>query len=98
MALGALILPLSKIVPPIYVWRIRSRIYRWYGQLRLVEQSLADFQAQPDAELVRQQIVRRDEVEATVNQLNLPLVYAEGLYGLRSHIAFVRERLRSLLR
>ena len=40
VALGALILPLSRVVPPLYVWRIRSRVYRWYGQLRTVEQAL----------------------------------------------------------
>lgn len=97
VALGALILPLSKIVPPIYVWRIRSRIYRWYGQLRLVEQALYELDKQADAGLVQQQITRLDEIEATVNQLNVPLAYAEELYGLRSHIAFVRERLRRLL-
>jgi hypothetical protein len=34
VALAALVIPLSKIVPPLYVWRIRSRVYRWYGQLR----------------------------------------------------------------
>lgn len=97
VALGALILPLSKIVPPIYVWRIRSRIYRWYGQLRLVEQALLELDNQAEAKLVQQQIDKLDEIEATVNQLNVPLAYAEELYGLRSHIAFVRERLRRLL-
>jgi hypothetical protein len=40
VALGALILPLSKVMPPLYVWRIRSRVYRWYGQLRAVEQKV----------------------------------------------------------
>jgi hypothetical protein len=40
VALGALMLPLSRIVPPLYVWQVRSRVYRWYGQLRAVEQAL----------------------------------------------------------
>lgn len=97
VALGALILPLSKIVPPLYVWRIRSRIYRWYGQLRLVEQAIAEFDADPTATQVSQQIARLDEIESTVNQLNVPLAYAEELYGLRSHIAFVRQRLLGLM-
>lgn len=40
IALGALALPLSRIVPPLYVWKVRSRIYRWYGKLRAVEQAI----------------------------------------------------------
>ncbi|MDB5746867.1 MAG: C4-dicarboxylate transporter substrate-binding protein, partial [Massilia sp.] len=39
VALAALVIPLSKIVPPLYVWRVRSRVYRWYGELRAVEQA-----------------------------------------------------------
>ena len=33
----ALLIPLSRILPPLYTWRVRSRVYRWYGQLREVE-------------------------------------------------------------
>jgi hypothetical protein len=40
VALGALILPLSRVIPPLYVWRVRSRVYRWYGLLRSVEQAI----------------------------------------------------------
>ena len=33
----AILLPLSRVVPPLYQFRIRSRIFRWYAQLREVE-------------------------------------------------------------
>ena len=33
----AIMLPLSRIVPPLYEFRVRSRIFRWYGQLREIE-------------------------------------------------------------
>ncbi len=33
----ALALPLSRIVPPIYTLRIRSRVFRWYAELRDIE-------------------------------------------------------------
>ena len=32
-----LMLPLSRIVPPIYQFRVRSRVFRWYARLRDVE-------------------------------------------------------------
>jgi hypothetical protein len=43
LALGiilAVLLPLSRIVPPLYQFRIRSRVFRWYGQLRDIENRL----------------------------------------------------------
>ena len=33
----AIMLPLSRIIPPMYAFRVRSRIFRWYGQLRDIE-------------------------------------------------------------
>jgi hypothetical protein len=94
VALAALIIPLSKIVPPLYVWRIRSRVYRWYGQLRAVEQALES--ADPaQCEEVRADLLRRlDDIERNVNHISIPLAYADALYGLRSHINFVRQRVR----
>ncbi len=33
-------LPLSRVVPPLYQFRVRSRVFRWYAQLRDVETQL----------------------------------------------------------
>jgi TRAP transporter TAXI family solute receptor len=97
VALAALVLPLSKVVPPLYVWRIRSRVYRWYGQLRGVEQAL-EAATGADREPVCRDLLRRlDEIEEMVNQISIPLAFADGLYGLRSHINFVRNRVRTVL-
>ncbi len=97
VALGALILPLSKVVPPLYVWRIRSRVYRWYGQLRTVEQALEDAPEGRRDEIYAAQLKRLNEIEEMVNQISIPLSFADGLYGLRSHINFVRQRVLSLM-
>jgi TRAP transporter TAXI family solute receptor len=91
VALGALFLPLSKVIPPLYVWRIRSRVYRWYGQLRAVEQALADANATQRAE----QLERLNDIEDRVNELSVPLSFADEVYGLRSHIQLVRQRIQS---
>ena len=95
VALAALIIPLSKIVPPLYVWRVRSRVYRWYGELRAVEQA---WEGVDDAqrEIVRADLLRRlDEIEEQVNHISIPLAYAAVLYGLRGHINIVRQRLQA---
>lgn len=93
LALGALLLPLMRIVPPLYVWKVRSRIYRWYGLLRKVEQSIADIEPDERRRIAPEQLRRLDEIEMRVNQISIPLAFAEELYRLRSHIQFVRHRL-----
>src|SRR3569623_313431 len=98
VALGALILPLSRIVPPLYVWKVRSRVYSWYGQLRTVEQAVEDVPAEKRAEVYPAQLARLNEIEELVNQISIPLSFAEELYGLRSHINYVRTRVRGLMR
>ncbi|WP_325426656.1 TAXI family TRAP transporter solute-binding subunit [Aquabacterium sp.] len=82
----AVLLPLSRIVPPLYQFRIRSRVFRWYAQLRAIEEGLG---SRPAEELARE----LDEVEARVGQVSVPLSYADELYSLRGHIAMVRRRL-----
>jgi TRAP-type uncharacterized transport system substrate-binding protein len=84
----AVLLPLSRIVPPLIELRIRSRVFRWYGQLREIEAAAG---AKPAQELLKQ----LDDVEQRVNHVQLPLSYADELYALKSHIQFVRRRLQA---
>ena len=93
VALGALLLPLSRVVPPLYVWKVRSRIYRWYGQLRSVEHAVAQADDKSLPQVCREQLERLAQIEHKVNQLTIPLSFAEELYELRSHINFVRKRI-----
>jgi hypothetical protein len=93
IALAALLLPLTRIVPPLYVWKVRSRIYRWYGQLRSVEQAIEEVPSGSRHRIYPEQLSRLDDIEAKVNQISIPLAFAEELYRLRSHIHFVRNRL-----
>ena len=87
LSIVAVLLPLSRIVPPLIELRIRSRVFRWYGQLREIEAATA---ARPAQELLSS----LDEIEAKVNTVQLPLSYADELYALKSHIQFVRRRLQ----
>ena len=83
----AVLLPLSRVVPPLYQFRIRSRVFRWYGQLREIEDEL---HAHPER---REQLVQQlDALDDKVSRITLPLAYADELYALRSNIALVRQR------
>ena len=90
-AILAALIPLSRVLPPIYRFRIRRRIFRWYASLRAIEDELA----QPGAAMPanREQLrARLDELDATTGLITVPLSYTEELYSLRSHIAMVRAR------
>ena len=95
LSIGALLIPLSRIIPPLYQWRIRSRIYRWYGQLRDVEKQTMLPKIDRSLRMDQDMFARLDEIEAKVNNLNVPLSHADVLYHLRSHIALVREKLKA---
>jgi TRAP-type uncharacterized transport system substrate-binding protein len=86
LSIVGLLIPLSRVVPPLVEFRIRSRVFRWYGQLRAIE--AAEGHAPVD-ELRR----RLDEIEAHTARIAVPLSYADQLYELRSHIQLVRRRL-----
>jgi ABC-type nitrate/sulfonate/bicarbonate transport system substrate-binding protein len=93
LALGiivAILLPLSRVVPPLYQFRIRSRVFRWYAQLRSIEERLqAEPAAQPD--LARE----LEQLDERVGRIHVPLSYADELYALRGNIDLVRRRLNS---
>ncbi|HYD95155.1 MAG TPA: TAXI family TRAP transporter solute-binding subunit [Noviherbaspirillum sp.] len=97
VALGALILPLSRIIPPLYVWKVRSRVFRWYGQLRAVEQAIEDVPPERKRDVYPAQLARLNDIEERVNRISIPLSFADELYGLRSHINFVRRRVQGLM-
>ena len=82
----AILIPLSRALPPLYQFRIRRRIFRWYAQLRDVEEAMGK---QPSDEL----LARLGEIESRVEHVTVPLSYADELYSLRSHIQLVRGRL-----
>jgi hypothetical protein len=90
-AIVAVLLPLSRIVPPLYEYRVRARVFRWYGELRAIEDDLA---AQPAPEARAGLLARLDALDAQVERVTVPLSYADELYALRHAIALVRRRLR----
>lgn len=90
VSLLAVLLPLSRVVPPLYVFRIRSRVFRWYGRLRDIEDGLA--RGRGDTAALLQEL---DQLDRRVETLNIPLAYAEELYALRSHIVLVRRKVQA---
>lgn len=82
----ALLLPLSRIVPPLYAFRVRSRIFRWYGQLRNIEVRIEN----DDTNALLQEL---NVLERNAEKVTVPLSYTNELYALRSNIQLVRKKL-----
>jgi TRAP transporter TAXI family solute receptor len=93
LPLVALLLPLLKVAPSIYSWRVRSRIFRCYGELKFLENDLRS-----NYEAVRHDEYRRrlDEIDETASRLAIPLAFSDLLYTLREHINLVRRQLSRL--
>ena len=83
-----LLLPLSRVVPPLYTYRVRQRVFRWYARLRSIEAKVEEGRGERD-ELLNE----LDELDRVANQTTVPLAHAEELYALRNNIDAVRKRL-----
>jgi hypothetical protein len=83
------LIPLSRAIPPLYRWRIRSRIYRWYGILIKIEREMQLNQTPEQLDELHQRLM---DVENSVDNLHLPIAFADQLYVLREHINMVRLR------
>ena len=85
-----LLLPGLRLIPAIYRWRFRSRIFRWYRALMMIEQ---DLMAQLASDQHKALMERLDNIEEAVNRMKVPASFAYQFYDLRVHIRFVRARL-----
>jgi hypothetical protein len=90
----ALLIPLFRIAPPLYNWRIRSKIYRWYAVVREVDVAVRNKAGSSDAKSL---LDRLAELEQEVASVSVPLSYTGELYNLRLHIGFLREELEKRL-
>jgi hypothetical protein len=85
-----LLFPALRLVPAVYTWRVRSRIYRWYGALISIERSAYDNATEEQRAKLLHQL---DHIEGSINRMKMPLAHADAFYVLREHVNFVRRRL-----
>jgi hypothetical protein len=87
-----LLVPAARMAPALYSWRVRSRIYRWYGALMAIERELSQAQTAASREAL---LLKIDEIEDAINGMKTPLSFADQLYVLREHVILVRHRLEA---
>lgn len=81
------LIPILRAIPAVYAWRVTSRIYRWYGELSLLENEI---KGQYDPERYDDYLARIDAMEDRANNRPVPVSFAHLLYTLREHIHLVR--------
>ena len=87
----ALLIPLGKIMPPLYRWRIRSKIYRWYKELQEVDDQAHE--PHLTAEQVTSLANDLSQIQNEVHKVKTPLSYADQVYNLLMHIDLVKKNL-----
>lgn len=92
LPLIVIIVPIVNLVPQILRWRVRSRIYRWYGELALLEREVGQTTGTPPVE---RWIADLDRIERAAARVRAPASYAGEWYTLREHIDFVRRAVQA---
>lgn len=86
----AVLIPVMRIMPAFYDWRVKRKIFCWYGELKMVE---LEVRSKPGAADTARLLARLDEIEDGVDATRVPLTYWDYVYTLRGHIQMVRGRL-----
>lgn len=93
----AVMLPLSRIIPPLYAFRVRSRIFRWYGRLRDIENRVdGSGGGERDSGKNQALLEELNDLERRAEKITVPLSYTDELYALRGNIHLVRKKLQRL--
>jgi TRAP transporter TAXI family solute receptor len=82
------LVPLLNFLPQFLRWRVRSRIYRWYGELALLERDVA---SRTGTLPVEKWLADLDRIEQSVAGIHTPAGFASEAYTLREHIGLVRR-------
>ncbi len=82
-------IPLFKLVPTLVLWNLRSRVFRWYGELARVEKQIQAGTAQDR----RRAADRLDDIDATLRTVRVPGAFNQNLYILREHVDLLRSRI-----
>ena len=90
LPLVALLFPLFKLMPVVYRWRMRSKIYRWYAKFEDIDAVI--FKDKKTTNIAKY-ISELDDLEEKVAHIRVPLAYQEELYDLRLHIDLLRKKL-----
>ena len=93
ISIGMVLIPMIGIMPWIYTWRNRSKYYRWYRELRELEEELKEHQGPERGEGYH---ARLDQIEDGVSRIHVSVAFYDEVFILKEHIQMVRQKLSRL--
>lgn len=84
----ALLIPLLRVAPALYSWRVRSKVFRCYGELKFLEDDLKNHY---DPARLAEYRSRLDALDEEAAELRVPLGFTDLVYTLREHVNLVRS-------
>ena len=88
LPLVVVLVPVFNFLPQLLRWRIRSRIFRWYGELKLLER---DVDSRTGELPIEKWLADLDRIERAAGRIKTPASFASESYTLREHINLVRR-------
>lgn len=88
-----IMLPLLRSMGPIYTWRMRARVFRWYEHLRRVDRLIINGQIEGSIDT---EIADLRALESDLSRVEVPLSYAHELYSLHLHVRYMINRLETM--
>jgi uncharacterized protein len=85
---------LMKMVPAALRWSLQSRVNRWYGELKFIENDLS--KTSPTGMDIGRFVARLDAIDRQMMTFDAPRELMTRCFTLHHHIAFVRLRLQDL--
>lgn len=82
---------LMQLIPAYLRWALESRVNRWYGELKFIENDLSQ-EALSGLDLTRY-LLRLNRIDNTLLAFHCPKDLMARCYMLHQHIEFVRQRL-----
>jgi TRAP transporter TAXI family solute receptor len=94
LPLIGLAIPLFKLLPPAYRWRIRRRLLRMYRELDSLDPMQATIADEKDRERRLEQL---ESIDQEIADLSVPRGYTDDQYKLRRDVDLIRRRLHSAM-
>lgn len=90
---AVVLIPLLRIIPPIYFWWNRRKLNKCYEDLKNLETEIAE-EPTPGRMPDYQKTLNR--IETLANEIHVPLALFKEVYTLEEHVDLVRKRLARL--
>lgn len=89
-----LMIPLSKGFFPLYIWSIRSKIYKWYEEIHKIDLLVEESNNEKLQDYLNQIIILKKEIK---QETKVPLSYMGEYYNLIMHLELIISKINMRL-